>query len=1152
MKITRLRLSGFKSFVEPTELHIEPGLTGIVGPNGCGKSNLLEALRWAMGENSAKSMRGGAMDDVIFAGAGNRPARNMAEVTIFMDNTDHSAPAAFNGEETLEITRRIEREAGSAYRINGSEVRQRDVQLLFADASTGAHSPALVKQGQIGALISAKPLARRAILEEAAGISGLHSRRHEAELRLRAAETNLQRLTDIIQEVEGQLAALKRQARQASRYRNLSGHIRRAEAVAFHLRWVASAEQVAEAERRLAEAEARVAEATRTAAQSTTLQAEAQSDLPPLRQAEAERAAALQRFKVERDTLDAEERRAREASARLARAIEEFSRDLAASTARADDARAMQEKLGTEASSIDDGAASRDEALHDARVLSADAADQLSRAEAGFEAARARAADHAARRHALENAKAQGLPRLTRLISELEILAASRLKADEDAAASPDIDAAARDAAAAREAAEGAFAALNATENLRQEKAREEALSRDALTRAERAHERLAAEADAIADVLRSPNGDLWPRLIDAVSAAPGYEAALAAALGEEFEAPLDEAAPSHWRTLPTLSDLAPLPEGAEPISAHVTAPPALARRLALTGVVEDADGARLQALLLPGQILVSRSGALWRWDGYTVMLHAQTQAAQRLAQRNRLAVMGETLAALASDASAARGVWQTAQHALDAAQESERAARAAQREADAALARALDASAIAEREAARHSAQRAALAEAARRLEEAVLAARNDVAEADAGLIALGSDEPVLAEAAALRERVSELRIAATEADGTLAGLVREAQALSQRRTALQSEIAAWSRRLETAEAEGEGFVTRRDAALAEKTVYDSVPETIEIKRSALLSLISEAEVLRNAASDALQTAETRLADADRAVKAADAAASEAREERARAGAMLDAARERLAETASRIREVMSVEPGELLSKNDIDADDGLPTQEEIDQKVERLKREREQLGGVNLRAEEEAAEHEERLNAMVAEKADLEGAIAKLRAGIGSLNREGRERLLAAFDVVNAHFKRLFTTLFGGGEANLTLTESDDPLEAGLEIFARPPGKRLTTLSLLSGGEQALTALSLIFAIFLSNPAPICVLDEVDAPLDDANVERFCNLMDEMTRQTETRFLVITHHALTMARVHRLFGVTMQERGVSQLVSVDLEAAERVLAAE
>ncbi|HRK72555.1 MAG TPA: chromosome segregation SMC family protein, partial [Micropepsaceae bacterium] len=304
MKITRLRLSGFKSFVEPTELHIEPGLTGIVGPNGCGKSNLLEALRWAMGENSAKSMRGGAMDDVIFAGSGNRPARNMAEVTIFMDNTDHSAPAAFNGDEVLEITRRIEREAGSAYRINGGEVRQRDVQLLFADASTGAHSPALVKQGQIGTLINAKPLARRAILEEAAGISGLHSRRHEAELRLRAAESNLQRLTDIIQEVEGQLAALKRQARQASRYRNLSGHIRRAEAIAFHLRWVSAAEQVSEAERRLAEAEARVADATRAAAQSATLQAEAQTALPPLRQAEAERAAALQRFKVERDTLD--------------------------------------------------------------------------------------------------------------------------------------------------------------------------------------------------------------------------------------------------------------------------------------------------------------------------------------------------------------------------------------------------------------------------------------------------------------------------------------------------------------------------------------------------------------------------------------------------------------------------------------------------------------------------------------------------------------------------------------------------------------------------------------------------------------------------------------------------------------------------------
>jgi len=1152
LKITRLRLSGFKSFVEPTELHIEPGLTGIVGPNGCGKSNLLEALRWAMGENSAKSMRGGAMDDVIFAGSGNRPARNMAEVTIFMDNTDHSAPAAFNGDEVLEITRRIEREAGSAYRINGGEVRQRDVQLLFADASTGAHSPALVKQGQIGTLINAKPLARRAILEEAAGISGLHSRRHEAELRLRAAESNLQRLTDIIQEVEGQLAALKRQARQASRYRNLSGHIRRAEAIAFHLRWVSAAEQVSEAERRLAEAEARVADATRAAAQSATLQAEAQTALPPLRQAEAERAAALQRFKVERDTLDAEERRAREASARLARAIDEFTRDLAASTARADDARAMCGSLSAELSAIDDGAAAREAGLHDARVIAADAADQLSRAETAFEDARARAADHAARRNALENAKAQALPRLARLVGELEALAAQRVKADEDALHSPDIAAAMRDAALAREAAEQAFAALNGAESLRQDRARAEALARDGLAKAERAHERLQAEADAIADVLRSPNGDLWPRLIDAVSAAPGYEAALAAALGDEFEAPLDEAAPSHWRTLPGIENLPALPEGASPISVHVTAPAVLNRRLAMTGVVDDGDGARLQALLQPGQLLVSRSGAMWRWDGYTVMLHAETQAAQRLAQRNRLAAMGETLAALQGDAANARQLWQAAQSALEEAQDAERTARANQREADAALARALDACAIAEREAARHAAQRAALGEAARRLEEAVLAAKTDVAEAEAGLQTLGSGDDVQAEALAARERVAELRVAAGEAEGTLAGLVREAQSLSQRRATLESEIAAWSRRLETAEAEGAGFVSRRDAALAEKAQLDEVPAAIEVKRGALLSLISEAETLRNEAADALQVAETRLADADRAVKAADAAASEAREERARAGAVLDAAREKLSETAQRIREVMSLEPGELLTRNEIDPEDGLPTQDEIDHKVERLKREREQLGGVNLRAEEEAAEHEARLTAMTTEKADLEGAIAKLRAGIGSLNREGRERLLAAFEVVNGHFKRLFTTLFGGGEANLTLTESDDPLEAGLEIFARPPGKRLTTLSLLSGGEQALTALSLIFAIFLSNPAPICVLDEVDAPLDDANVERFCNLMDEMTRQTETRFLVITHHALTMARMHRLFGVTMQERGVSQLVSVDLEAAERVLAAE
>jgi len=1148
MKFTKLRLLGFKSFVEPGEFVIEPGLTGVVGPNGCGKSNLVEALRWVMGESSYKNMRASGMDDVIFSGSATRPARNTAEVTLFLDNADRTAPPAFNDADELQVSRRIEREAGSVYRINGKEARARDVQLLFADQSTGARSPSMVGQGRIGELIQAKPQARRALLEEAAGISGLHTRRHEAELRLRGAEQNLERLDDVVRELETQIESLKRQSRQAARFKNISADIRKSEAILLHLRWTQAKEQEAEAKSALSQATAMVAERASAQMEAAKEQAISARRLPELREAEAAAAATLQRLTIARTQMEEEARRIRGRVAELTKRVEQLDADAAREEQMIRDNADVLERLEVEAESLREAEAGGEEREAAIAEAVAEAAAELAAHEESLTTLTAARAEAAAIRSQAERALREGAERRDRLMRQLE--AADRQLSEIAAEIGRLPDPVERrleleETTAAQEAAEEAVAlAEQAVADARMA----EAAARPPLAEARAELQRIETEARTLASILNAGGNDLFPAVLEQVQVERGFETALGAALGEDLDAPLDPAAPAHWGDVEPAGDDPALPAGVRALSEVVRTPRQLARRLAQIGIVDAGDGARLQKELKPGQRLVSREGALWRWDGFMASADAPTAAAQRLAQKNRLAELDSQAVEATRKLRAVEEALSQAETSVKNGTEAEREARERLREIQRAVAAARDALAVAEKASGELASRRTALEDARHRLAEEYEEAVNAVAEAEAAFATAPDMADLQARLEQTTAEVASARAKAAEARAAHEGVKREADARQRRLAGIAEERSRWAARAENADRQITALGERRAEAAAELEALMEAPDEMEVRGRALLTQISEAEALRKAAADRLQEAENRQADLDKKANEAIQALASARENRARAEEREAAAEERRREAEASIQEALGVPPHLVIRQAELKPDDPLPDAAEIEKRLERLKIERERLGAVNLRAEEEQNELSERLNTIVSEREDVIEAIRKLRQAIQNLNREGRERLLAAFDVVNTQFQRLFTHLFGGGTAELQLIESDDPLEAGLEILARPPGKRPQTMTLLSGGEQALTAMALIFAVFLTNPAPICVLDEVDAPLDDHNVERFCNLMDEMAVSTETRFVIITHNPITMARMNRLFGVTMAEQGVSQLVSVDLQTAERL----
>ncbi len=1145
MQFNKLRLLGFKSFVEPTEFTIERGLTGVVGPNGCGKSNLVEALRWVMGENSYRNMRASSMDDVIFSGSGNRPSRNMAEVALFLDNDDRTAPAAFNDSDELQVSRRIEREAGSVYRINGRDVRAKDVQLLFADVSTGARSPSMIGQGRIGELISAKPQARRALLEEAAGISGLHSRRHEAELRLRAAETNMERLDDVVAALEAQLESLKRQARQANRFRTLAGDIRRTEAGIFYLRWAAASRAVRDASDALQASTITVAKAGLAQGEAAKEQAIAAAKMPELRQAEAAAAAALQHKTIQRDQTVEEARRIKRRIGDVQGRIGQLDADVSREERMVAENSDIIGHLDREESQLrgqDDTRTDREAEL--AASLEA-ASTELKDAEDRAGAMTADLANARADRDSVHRRLRETEQRLERLERRRDETGIALHDAETRLAATSEVETHRARADELEARAEAVEAELAAAEVLASNAQEGLAAARDPVTEAGQALAQLRTEAKTLSAIVNRHAGDLFAPVVDAMRVDTGYEQALGAALGEDLDVPLDRSSAEHWR-LNAAEDDPALPEGTEPLSARVDAPRELHRRLAQIGVVDRETGDRLQSLLAPGQRLVSLTGDLWRWDGYRAGAEAKTAAAVKLEQKNRIAELRDAVELAEASLAEAETALTAARDTAESTKRAEHGARSVQKTIQTELSQARRDLSAAERAIAELTSRRSALSETSEQMQRDVSEAQMAMDVARKASTALPDMSNLEENESRARTNLGTRRIAFSEARTAYDSMARENALRRDRLEAIERERKTWNDRAVNADRHIGTLRERRSKAVADLERLSERPDELQQRQARLQRDIEAAEKTRRTAADDLARGETRLRQTDQVASAALSALSDAKQNGARAEERQDAALARRDEIAAHIRETLSVEPPATLALSGAEKEDDLPEREVLEARLERYRAERERLGAVNLRADIEQTEIAEQRDTLVMERDDLIEAIRQLRNGIQGLNKEGRERLLVAFDAVNDRFQTLFAHLFGGGTAELQLVESDDPLEAGLEILARPPGKKPQTMTLLSGGEQALTAMALIFAVFLTNPAPICVLDEVDAPLDDHNVERFCNLMDRMSADTDTRFVIITHNPITMARMDRLFGVTMAERGVSQLVSVDLQTAE------
>lgn len=1139
MKFQSVRISGFKSFLEPTEIQMNMGLTGVVGPNGCGKSNIVEAIKWIMGENSARQMRGDGMDDVIFSGTNERPSRNFAEVSIKLDNSEKKAPAIFNHYDEIEITRKIEREKGSVYRVNGKQVRARDIQLIFADNGTGARSSGIVGQGRIAQIIDSNPEDRRVILEEAANIKGLHSRRHEAELKLKGASDNLDRLSDIEQTYKEQLIELEKQGRKAARYRSVGERIRKAEATLFFNLMNNAKKEANDLDIQLKKANENVSQGQIKVAEHIKSQLHLANKIPDLKKDEAEKAATLQTLNITKIKLDEEKSSAQNALQNIINQINLINNDIARESEIKEDAKKSLSTLLTEEKNLKE-----DSENFSTKITKA--TDLVKKLRSISDAADDKLSTITSEIYSIKSDKSDLEKRINNLKQKIEVTQnqlanfnieddKNRFKLDKEKIINLK-----KLIQENNQLNDGYKVELEKLEKL------ETRLIEEKNT-AVFEFNKVNLEFDSLSTLLGRDtlNSNTLEKTIGNIN---NLEEAIGSVLGETLLAPIlsdDQSTENttYWRDdFKTISP-ASLPESVIPIVTKITKSSILDTALKGVGIVNNKEIAfKLQKKLTFGQALTTPSGGLWRWDGFVQPQGVQNSYSERLQQIARLRLLQNKLPSLEENQS-------LSEKRLDECFNNIKKYKDDLSNLQVKLSSLISESNQLELQNTKVESKLLSSEALIKELKNTERMSLEELSELEKEFNNSLNLPSLLAEELKVRNNADQSRNELTDAMAAEQQIKSEESFQSRNLIQLGHQKENWKVREEEAKTRLISLEERLKTSQDEKNRLSTLPESFEKKEAELNIKIEEAISNRNIAADQLVKNETSLNDADKQVREAEKVVSTLREEMIKIEALLNLSKAKIQNIEERVFEKLKIKSTELNKFiNTKEEDQPIKSIEILEKTLQRLLNERETLGAVNLRAEDEMNEMLNKIEVMSKERVDLEEAIAKLRSGIFELNKEGRQRLKESFEEVNENFKQLFQKLFGGGNAELRLVGNEDPLQAGLEVLASPPGKKMQLLSLLSGGEQALTAISLIFSVFLCNPAPICILDEVDAPLDDTNVGRFCDLLNQIVDETNTYFMVITHHRLTMAKMDRLFGVTMEQKGISKLVSVDLEQASRI----
>ena len=1154
MKFTRLKITGFKSFVDTTVLDIKPGLTGLVGPNGCGKSNIVEAMKWNMGEAGPSRLRAGEMNDIIFAGTKGRPSRNSAEVTLTIENNNEELLQAYTDSSEIEVSRKIEKDDGSTYQINNKEVRQRDVQILYADIAIGSRSNAIVDQGQVGKIINSKPQERRQILEEAAGISGIHARKHETELKLKSTETNLDKLEEIITNDVSRLKELSRQSNQAKRYKTISENIRKLEATILYQRWNSNKEKIEINKKQLESCTENVNQITRKIASVSLQQQNIENDLPALREENQKYSNILNKLKVEYDILIKEEESISLEKAKQKDTIKNLIAEIFNEEKLFKELDIQYKELTSNINTIkinttDININELKENLENLKKEEAYNSEKLTESERALAYNTSQIENLQNEIVKLKLQKEETKNSLQKNIEEIKNLNTISKENNEKDVFLNKIDILKKKLKDEDSKEISTLKKLDIIveeiKNLNEKIDQKKIVLQNKL----RSIDQYNASKDILTKLFESDEKNI---VINYLKFPNGFEKAIEAALGHGLKASLEKSS-IEWRNIDQQS-LKSLPEGIKSLSDYTKGVPEVLNILKLTGLVDTSEqGDLLQHKLIPGQQLVTKNGGLWRWDGYTHTENAKTPANQILQNKTNLIELTSKINSLQSEIS---------NHETDILNLNSEINSSENNKIDnsAVLLKInnskIDIRSIIEKEQSAMSIYiennnvnktKLAILESSKSKNEYLFKKlSNELAICLKKELSVSQIEDLKKNINQITSKNNEKKI---ELNNYFSVYQKELSAIDNRENHLNQLVNEKSRldsQINNIKNRIKNLKYNKNHLELDIKNLDLKPIQIEKLKLKIFNEIDNLKKKSNNISEKLLNKENENKSILNELKTYNEELINYREDKARQESLLQQSIERNNEDRERIYEKLKITPDKF---NEI-IDLSIETQgiEESNLALEKLIIQRERIGPVNLVAEEDSEKLRIKLEEIDKEKEDLINAINKLRSSIRAINKEARARLLEAFDEVNKHFKELFTNLFGGGEAYLNLEGSDDPLESGLELMASPPGKKLQQMSLLSGGEQALTAMALIFSVFLTKPSPICVLDEVDAPLDESNVDRFLDLIDSISKKSETRFLVISHHRLTMARMDRLYGITMQEPGVSQLVSVSLKDAEKI----